>query len=123
MLRNLVAITILSLFSGCSFGPRETAENPVEKVQITLQQAVFYGSHADIQNALDCGADINKPIGVREFLPLEGAILMDDFETFEFLLTLGAKANARCISAAKLSRNKQFWETLNKKPDLVMRSP
>lgn len=92
--------------AGCRSLPSETSN------QASLQQAVFYGSITDIKNAIKHGASLNEAIGCGNFLPLEGAVVINDITKFEFMLNNNASANQRCISAAQKSQNTEFLRLL-----------
>jgi len=107
------------LIAGCASVTTMPLQDPID-LQRSLQQAVFYGSLSEIQEVLSSGAKINSPIGCGEFLPLEASIFMNDYERFMFLIDKGAKANPRCIAAARRSDNYKFMETLNSQPHIII---
>jgi len=121
MNRILICLLTTLLIAGCAQFNTMPLQDQTDRRQTALQQAVFSGSLSEIQEALSSGAEINSPIGCGEFLPLEAPIVINDYERFMFLIELGAKANPRCIVAAKRSDNKKFIETMDSLPHIIMR--
>ena len=101
-------LTLFSVIFICSCKSESFDTNP----QTQLQQAIFSGSISDIDKAVQAGASLNKPIGCGDFLPIEGAIVINDISKFKYLFKHGAAINKRCIAAANKSQNKAFIQLL-----------
>jgi ankyrin repeat protein len=70
----------------------------MDKATIRLFQAAYKGSVADVQVALDAGADVNAstPDPFRD-TPLHIAVECGDFDIVNLLITKGADINAKDV--------------------------
>ena len=119
MIKHLAYIPLIILFVlSCEEHSVFTyGKNCVPDPQAVLQNAVFEHGPREIISAINNGAKVNSPIGCGNFLPLEGAIVINNISNFNVLVTLGSFPNDRTYRAANRSSNRYFiHELLKMKP-------